>query len=167
MDTTVPTMQAVSTRFLRRPIAIALSVPLVVAGLWLMRGETSALSDGEVRHGVHTRAVVLAVDGDEATVRIVRPADTVVTVINRHGDYVVGDTIRVVHDIVDPGRASELGAPTPSTPLQRGVAVAAPLLLVIAGSWWYSRRHPEGDDAAPARSGVVRGGRVLESEPAR
>jgi hypothetical protein len=160
-------MEAVSTRSLLRSTAIAMSVPLLVVALWLVRGVTTGMSDAEVRHGVLSRAAVLAVDGDEATVRIVRPSDTVTTVINRHGDYAAGDTIRVVHDPVDPRRASELGAPMPSTALERGLVVGVPIALAALGAWWFLRRPPEGEADAPARADTVRGGRVLQTEPAR
>jgi hypothetical protein len=160
-------MHAVSRRPLLRSTAVIVGVPLLVAALWLVRSATTRMSDAEVRHGVRSRAVVLAVDGDHATVRIVRPTDTVVTVINRHASYAVGDTIRVVHDPVDPGRASELGAPVPSTALQRSLVVAAPIILTVFACWWYMRRHPEDDAEDTGRRDVVRGGRLLQPEPAR
>ena len=151
-----------------RSIALAVFVPLAVAALWLARDATSSLSDGEVRHGVTTGALVLDVDGDRATVRIPRPDDNVVTTITRHGDYAAGDTVRVVYDAVDPARASELGAPAPSTPLARGLVVGVPLLIAAAGCWLYLRRHP-GEPMADAvrRGDVVRGGREVQPQLAR
>jgi hypothetical protein len=151
-------------RFLPRSIVVALCVPLVVAALWLVRDATAKLSDAEVRHGVQTRAQVLGVDGDRATVRIPAFDDAVVTTITRHGDYAAGDTVRVVYDTVDPTRASELGAPAPSTPLTRGLVVVALFAIVTGGGWLFLRRRP---DVPQAGRDVVRGGRELQPQLVR
>ena len=154
-------------RYPHRSFALLLSVPLVVAALWLMRGATSQMVDGEVRHGVSSRALVLSVDGDHAIVRIALPTENVVADVTRHGDYVAGDTVRVVHDPADPGRASEVGAPMPSTALERSLVVAAPIVLAMLGFWAFMRRPTDDDIEQPPRHGVVRGGRVVEPQPAR
>jgi hypothetical protein len=160
-------MQVMKPRPLRS-IVLALCVPLAVAGLVLVRDATARLSDPEVRHGVHTGALVLAVDGERATVRIPRPDDHVVTTITRHGDYAPGDTVPVVYDVVDPARASERGAPAASTPLVRGLVVAAPFLLAAIGCWLFMRRHPDEPLAEDVKRGdVVRGGREVQPQLAR
>ena len=146
-----------------RTIAVILIVPLAVAALWLLRGATGELSDSAVRHGVQVRALVLSVDGDTATVRIPRPDDDVVTTIARHGDYAAGDTTLVVYDAVDPGRASELGAPAPSQPVERALVVAGIAAAVVAGAWVLSRRTGRDDDEV-VRPHEVRGGRLLQPE---
>ena len=163
----LPKMQAVPKRYPHRSIALFLSVPLVVAALWLVRSATSQMVDGEVRHGVRSRALVLSADGDHATVRIALPTENVVADVTRHGDFVAGDTIAVVHDPVDPGRASELGAPIPSTALERSLVVAAPIVLVMLGCRAFMRRRLDDDAEQPPRHGAVRGGRVVEPQPAR
>jgi hypothetical protein len=160
-------MQAMKRTFLRST-AVVLSVPLVVAALWLMRDATAQLSDTEVRHGVYTGAQVLDVDGDRATVRIPLVDDTIVATITRHGDYAVGDTVGVVYDTVDPARASELGAPAPSSPLTRGLVVGGLLVIVMAGGWLFLGRRPDvpvADEVGPRD--VVRGGRELQPQLVR
>ena len=160
-------MQAVSKRYSHRSLAIVVAVPLVAAALWMARGATSQMVDDEVRHGVRSRAQVLSVDGDRAVVRIALPTETVLADIARHGDYVAGDTVLVVHDPADPGRASEVGAPMPSTVLARSLVVAAPIALFLIASWMVMRRQPDDDTERPPRHGAVRGGRVVEPQPAR
>lgn len=154
-------MAVVQKRAPLRAAAVLFSVPLVVLALWSLRGVTSSLSDGEVRHGVATRAVVLAVDGGTATVRIPLPASDVVTDIEAHRAYAAGDTVPVVYDPVDPARASEQGAPNSSSPLGRGLFVAGLCAVCVAGSLLVTRRPPHRASAGHAGT-EVRGGRAVE-----
>lgn len=159
-------MGAVPKRAPLRAAAVLLSLPVLVLALWVLRGVTASMSDGEVRHGVATRAVVLATDGDVATVRIPLPDDDVVADIEAHRDYAVGDTVHVVYDPVDPGRVSEQGAPRPSSPLSRGLLVAGLCAVCVAGSMLLTRRPPH--RASTGHAGTeVRGGRAVEPARAR
>ena len=151
-----------------RSILLALCVPLVIAALLLVRDVTARLSDTEVRHGVHVAALVLAVDGDRASVRIPNSEGAVVTTITRHGDYAAGDTVRVVYDVVDPRRASELDAPAPAAPLTRALVAVGLSAIALAVGWMYLRRRPEEPEAEEAvRRDVVRGGRERQPQLAR
>jgi hypothetical protein len=160
-------MQVMKKQRPTRSIGLAFCVTLALAALLFVRDATARLSDTEVRHGVHTGALVLAVDADRATVRIPRPDDDVVTTITRHGDYTAGDTIGVVYDVVDPARASEQGAPAPSTLAGRALVVAVPLLLAAAAAWLSLRRPDEPMADEVNRRDVVRGGREVQPQLAR
>lgn len=159
-------MEAVSKRgFLRAAVAL-LSVPLLVLAAWLVRDVTSSMSDDEVRHGVVARALVLTTDGDMATVRIPLPDADVVTGIEAHRTYAAGDTVPVIYDVTDPRRASEQGAPAPSSPLTRALAVTVLCAVVVACALLPSRRRADGETPR-ARGSEVRGGRAVEPASAR
>ena len=147
-----------------RPAVVGAVVVVAVVGAVLLRGVTSAMSDDAVRHGVATRAVVLASDEQRATVRIPLPTSDVVTDIDVARRRSVGDTVPVVYDPVDPTRASEQGASRPSRPMTRGLVVAALLATGVAGGWLASRRPAQDGAPASARADVVRCGRALEPE---
>jgi hypothetical protein len=158
-------MAAVPKRAALRAAAVLVSVLLAGLALWSLRGITRSLSDGEVRHGVATRAVVLTAQGDTATVRIPLPDADVVTDIEAHRTYAAGDTVPVVYDPIDPARASEHGAPASSSPLSRGLIVAglfvAGLCVCVAGSALSTRRSMHRASAVHAGN-EVRGGRAIE-----
>ena len=159
-------MEAVSKRGSARAALALLSVLLLVLAAWFVRDATFSLSDSEVRHGVMTRAVVLATDGDVATVRIPLPDADVVTDIEAHRNYAAGDTVAVIYDATDPTRASAQGAPTPSSPVSRGLLVAGLCAVVVTASLLVGRRAT--DDTAAEHTGTeVRGGRAVEPARAR
>jgi hypothetical protein len=80
-------------------------------------------------------------------------------------NYSAGDTIGVRYDVVDPSRASELGAPATSTPLTRGLVAAAFLVVVMAGGWLFTQGREDVPPVVERGPGdAVRGGRELQPQ---
>lgn len=140
-------MEAVPKRNPLRVAVVLLAVPALA--FILVRAGSAQLTGDEVRHGVSAYATVIDVGDEVVTVRIALPDRNVTAQmrVRESRDYVVGSTIAVVYDPVDPTRASERGAAPAPSGASRAVLVLAGLGVGAALVWAAGPGRPKVTEA--------------------
>lgn len=142
-------MEAVSKRNPLRAAVVLLAVPALA--FILVRAGSAQFIDDEVRHGVSAYATVIDVGDEVVTARIALPDRDVTTQVRvrESRDYVVGSTIAVVYDPVDPTRASERDAAPAPSGASRAALVLAGLGVGAALVWAAGSGRPKVTETEP------------------